>query len=132
MVDVITPTKEEISINGRTPAIHLSFTGFDAATEYGVFDAWGENLGWIPTSAIAIITRTGGAQAVLDIDVDVSMDGTNYVASDINNMTTKDTYAYHPAAGAMDDSGKMAWRHWKVYIVDEGEGNTLTVDLWLF
>ena len=132
MVDVITPTKTWYGINSKTPVLHLTFAGFDAATEYGIFDAWSEGLDWIPRSAIAIITRTGGAQAVLDIDVDIGMDGTTYVAGDINNMTTKDVYAYHPAAGAADDSNKMAWRYWKVYIVDEGEGNTLTVDLWLF
>ena len=131
MVDEITPTKTFFQ-NGKTPVMLLTFAGFDAATEFGIFDAWSEALDWIPKAAVAIVTRTGGSQAVLDIDVDVSMDGTTYVASDINNITTKDVHTYHPAAGAADDSNKIAWRFWKVYIVDEGQGNTLTVELWLF
>lgn len=133
MVDVITPTKTWFC-DGKTPVLKLTFAGFDAATEYGIFDAWSECRNFAPKNAIAIVTRTAGSQNTIDVDVDVAMENTNYVATSLNNITAKDTYGYHPEPdfGEADNTQFTAWRYWKVYIVDEGNGNTLTVTLWLF
>ena len=125
-----TPTKTLFG-KGKTPAIKLSFAGIVAAGDYGIFDAWSEYLGFVPRAATCLVTRTGGTTNAIDVDVNVSMDGTNYVATDINNITAKDTYENHPAAGAADDKGRAAWRYWKPIAVDEGTGNTLTITLWL-
>ena len=131
MVDVITPTKTLFS-DGKTPALLLTFTGFDGAAEYGIFDAWSEVLSFVPTSATLIVNRTAGTTAAIDVDLDVSMDNVTYTTTDINNITAKDTYENHPAAGAADDKGKHAWRYWKVLVVDEGTNNTLNALLWLY
>ena len=127
---MITPTTTFFS-KGRKKCVLVTFTGFNAATEYGIFDSWSEEMDWVPRSAVAIVDVNSGTSAV-DIDVDVSMDGTTYTASDINNITAGATYTYHPAAGAADDSNKIRWRYWKVYVVDEGTNMTDDVYLWLF
>ena len=130
MVDVITPTKTLFG-KGKTPAIKLDFAGIDGANEYGVFDAWSEYLDFVPKAATCIVTRTGGTVTTIDVDVDVSMDGITYGATDINNITAYDTYESHPAAGASDDKGRHAWRYWKPRMIDEGSNNTSTITLWL-
>lgn len=133
MVDVITPTITQFS-NGVTPALLLTFTGFNGDGEYGIFDAWSEGLTWLPAAAVAIVTRTAGETAEIDVDVDGSMDGTVYVATALNNITAKDTYDYMPApdGGEPDSTGYTRWRYWRVIVNTVGEGNTLTVELWLF
>jgi hypothetical protein len=133
MVDVITPTKTLFG-KGKTPVIKLEFAGIDGAGEYGIFDAWSEYLGFIPTAASCIVTRTGGTTSAIDVDVNVSMDNTTYVASDINNITAQLTYDHMPSPdwGEPDDTARIAWRYWKPIAVDEGSGNTLTITLWLY
>ena len=130
MVDVITPTKTLFG-KGKTPAIKLDFAGVDGAGEYGVFDAWSEYLGFVPRAATCLVSRTGGTVTTIDVDVNVSMDNSTFVSTDINNITAYDTYENHPAAGAADDKGRAAWRYWKVLAVDEGSNNTSTITLWL-
>ena len=132
LVDIITPTKTVFS-DGKTPCLLVTFEGFDAAAEYGIFDAWEEHLDWTPRCATAIVTRTSGSQNTIDVDVNVGMVSTVLTtATDINNITAKDTYKSHPADGATDDKSKHPWRYWKVLIMDEGSGNELKVDLWLY
>ena len=130
MVDVITPTTEFFSL-GRKNCMLLTFSGVDGAGEYGIFDSWTEDMDWVPRTAVCLVDTGGGTNAI-DVDIDVSMDGTTYVASDINNITATATHTYHPAAGAADDSNKIRWRYWKMTAVDEGSGHTNEVYLWLF
>ena len=131
MVDVIIPTKTFFG-KGKTKVAKLDFAGVDGAGEYGVFDAWSEYMDFVPRAATCIVTRTAGTTNAIDVDVNVSMDNTTYTTTDINNITAKDTYENHPAAGAADDKGRAAWRYWKPIAVDEGTGNTLTITLWLY
>lgn len=134
MVDVITPTKTWFGSNSKTPGLLLTFAGFDASSEYGIFDAWSENLDWLPSAATCIVDRTAGTTAAIDVDVDIAFDNGHFVPGDINNITAIDSYEHHPSvnyAGA-DDAAAIRWRYWKPVVVDVGAGNTLTVYLWLY
>lgn len=133
MVDVITPTKTFFA-HGRTPAMIITFTGFDGDGEYGIFDSWSEGLDWVPSGAVAVFTTTAGTGAAIDLDVNVSLDGTNYVATTINNITSANTYEYTPTPdwGEPDATSHTKWRYWKVIFVAVGTGNTNTVELYLF
>ena len=134
MVDVITPTKTYFGKNGKTPALLLTFAGFNGNGEYGTFDAWSDQLTWIPAGATCIVDRTAGTTAAIDVDVDIAMDSGHYIASDINNITAIDTMEHHPSvnyAGA-DTAASERWRYWKPKVIDVGAGNTLTVYLWLY
>ncbi len=130
MVDVITPTTEKF-LSGSTPACIVTFAGFDAAAEYGKIDMWSLGLGWIPKACTLIVNTTSGVTAAIDVDVDVSMDDTTYVGTNINNVTAETTYAYHPNPdlGEPDTTQFTFWRWWKVTFVDEGTGNTNTAKL---
>lgn len=131
MVDVITPTKTVFK-DGRMPVIEVSYAGFDGSGEYGVFDVWSEDIDFLPAHATMIVARSSGTTTTIDFDLDISWDGTTYIATDINNITAYDTHEHHPAAGASNDKGLMRPRYWKVTAVDEGSGNTNTATVWLY
>ena len=116
-----------------TPAIQINFDTFDADTEYATIDVWSLGLNWLPKVATLIITTDAGTTALIDIDVDVSMDGTTYTTTNINNVSADDTYAHHPNPdfGEPDTTAHTAWRYWKVLVNTVGAGNTLSADLTL-
>ena len=115
---------------GGTPGLLITGTSIAAADTFSV-DTWSLGLQWLPRTAVCIVTRSAGTTNAIDVDVDVSANGTTYVATDINNITAKDTHTMHPAAGAADDAGRIAWRYWRISVVDEGTGNTLSIALLL-
>ena len=129
MVDVITPT---VTVFPERKYLYANFEGFNAATEYGIVDVLSEDITFMPRHCTALVTRTSGAEDTIDIDVDISWDGTLYIATDCNNITGFGAYGHHPAAGAADDNANLAPRYWKVYVVDEGTNNVNQVELWLY
>ena len=112
------------------PGILITGISIAAADTFSV-DTWSLGNTWLPRTAVCIVTRSAGTTNAIDVDVDVSADGTTYTATDINNITAKDTYGVHPAAGASDDKGRIPWRYWRISVVDEGTGNTLSIALLL-
>ena len=131
MVDVITPTAT-IFENGRRKWIEVHYDGFNAATEYGIYDVLGAQIDFVPNHATAICIRTSGAENTIDIDIEVSWDGTTYIKTDLDNFTAFNSYKHHPAAGAADDKSRLRPRYWKAYVVDEGTNNVDQVKLWLY
>lgn len=132
MVDEITPTHAVVS-KGVTPAVIVTFAGFDGDAEFGIFDAWDKFIPFTPRTAVALVTTVAGTTAAIDVDVDVSMDGSTFVQTNINNITADDTHALHPNPdyGEPDTTHLTRWRYWKVLVNTVGAGNTLTLTLWL-
>ena len=111
--------------------MHVVWAALDAANEWGKVDTWNDYQNFAPRRATCLVT-VSGTTAAIDIDVDGSFDETNWIATDINNITAKDTHTSHPAAGAADDKGLVRWRYWRAIAIDEGTGNECTVNLWLY
>ncbi len=132
MVDVITPTVTYFG-KGSVPAYLVTYVGFDGNGEYGVFDAWDHIVPFAPIGAILIVNRRLGTTNAIDVDLDVSMNNSQYAVTDINNITAKDTYGYMPLTdwGEPDNTPYQKWRYWKVTVVAVGANNTLDVYLWL-
>ena len=124
----ITPT---VTLFDKTPAILVTFAGFNTNGDDGSFDSWKTSnfYGNLYRGATAIITRTAGTGTAIDVDVNVSLDNSKQEASNINNMTAVDTYAHEVPVG---DNAEIPWRFWHVDIVAVGTGNTLTLELWLY
>lgn len=127
-----TPTKTMLPA-GVTKAHCVLYTvpGLDSANEYSVLDTMQDGFPIAVASAILIVERTGGAENTIEVKVQVSMDGTNYVDSGLS-VVLKDVMDYWPnqdRSGAEDIL--KAWRYWKVVAIDEGTNNTLTAKLWL-
>ena len=131
MVDVITPTIT-VHENGRRKFIYANFAAIDGAGEYGIIDILGQDIDFMPNCCTCIVARTSGTTTTIDVDVDIGWDGTNYQATDCNNIVAYDAYKHNPAAGAADDNVNYRPRYWRVLVVDEGSGNVNEVKLWLY
>ena len=130
MADEITPT---VTYFKQKKSMLVEWAGFNAATEFGWVDTWGDYQNFLPTRGACIVYRTAGAEATVDVDIGGTFDNTLAVTkTDIDNIVALNTVKIHPAAGATDDGGLVAWRYWKCDIIDEGTNNTLTVKLWLW
>lgn len=101
-----------------------------AAEESSVKDVMADGFPFLPTCAVFIVT-TVGTTAAINIKVQVSMDGTNYVDSGLA-VTAKNTYDFWPNVdlGEPDDIIKK-WRYWKIVVTDEGTTNVNEAKLWL-
>jgi len=124
----ITPT---YTLFDKLPAILVEWDAFTTNGDVGLaFDCWktGNFYNHLFKGATCIITRTVAA-AAFDVDVNVSMDDSTYVATNINNVTGPDVYVHEIPVG---DDVETNWRYWKIDVVSIGLNNNLKVQLWLF
>ena len=88
---------------------------YDADAETGTsIDLHG--FGFQPTKVSMVVVRTAGATAGIDVDVQGSVDNSNFVQ--LTNVTAKDT---------VNTADVSPYRYFRAYVTTVGAANTLSI-----